>query len=368
MNNIESLQTFLSKNMKRGNQYKSIFGLKAYQLKNIIEQFNERNPDKMIKAYKSKNTKELDELLLKNKIDLSKYKIIETNPYGLVNIYKKAGINQYDENEQNLYLEELNKNNRYLNPLTALNEYTNKEGKKELLNPQEHQRKFISQFIYSNLRGSIVFHGVGSGKTLTAVISSYYYLKMYPKNKVIVISPSALLFNFVSGMLQYGLDINDNRYHFFTYEKYNRNPKVAKDSLLIVDEAHNYRTQILTRDIRDINDTKKIVGEEASQNQRGYKLMKFGSSHCHKILLLTGTVFVNILYDIENLLSMIDGRKPVEKENYNDIMSKVANVKDYFDYRISYFKNDDNSGLFPKRIEEIKPIYMTDEQEKSTMN
>ena len=67
----------------------------------------------------------------------------------------------------------------------------------------------------------------------------------------VVISPSALLFNFVAGLVQYGLDKNDNRYSFYTYEKYARNQKIAKDALLIVDEAHNFRTEIKTNEIKD---------------------------------------------------------------------------------------------------------------------
>jgi hypothetical protein len=46
-------------------------------------------------------------------------------------------------------------------------------------------------------------------------------------------------------MIEYGLDIADNRYSFFTYDKYIRNPKLAETSLLIVDEAHNFQTKIV---------------------------------------------------------------------------------------------------------------------------
>lgn len=271
--------------MKTKNRLKkeSLFGLKSYQLKNIIEQFNEQNPDKEIKGYKSKTIEALENIIKENSIKIPNFTIIQTNPYSSVNIYKKAGINQYSPEEQNLYLEELNKNDRYKNPLQSLNKYTNKEGKQEFLTPQAHQEKFVSHFIYSSLRGAIVFHGVGSGKTLTAVISSYYYLKMYPKNKVIVISPSALLYNFVAGMVQYGLDKNDNRYSFYTYEKYIRNPKIAKDSLLIVDEAHNFRTEIHYRDERDPENPSIVKDTVATTNNRGFKIMKWGSSHCHII-------------------------------------------------------------------------------------
>jgi tRNA1(Val) A37 N6-methylase TrmN6/superfamily II DNA or RNA helicase len=342
----------------------SQFGLKGFQLKNIIEQYNAKFPEKAIQGYKKKSIADLDNLIMKKRIKKKQYNIIENNPYSS-NIFKKAGITQHNTDEQNLFLEELEKNERYLNPLQALSKYTNKEGTQEYLTPQEHQMKFVSQFIYSSLRGAIMFHGVGSGKTLTAVISSYYYLKMYPNNKVIVISPSALLFNFVAGMVQYGLNKNDNRYSFYTYDKYNRNPKVAKDSLLIVDEAHNFRTEMKFREVKDPSNPNTVMEEEAITNKKGYKIMKWGSSYCHKILLLTGTAFVNVLYDIENLLAMIDNRKPTDKDVYDDILDKVENTKDYFDYKISYYKNSEKNDFFPDRREKIMPIYMTEEQEKN---
>ena len=194
-----------------------------------------------------------------------------------------------------------------------MEQYVNKEGKKEYVSLQPHQIKFIKQFVFSNLRGTVAFHGVGSGKTLNAVVCSYYYLKMYPNNKVIIISPSSLLFNFTNGMIEYGLDIGDNRYSFFTYDKYIRNPKLAENSLLIVDEAHNFRTEIVEKDIQD--DNGNVIDSIPISNIRGYKLMKFGTHYAHKVLLLTGTAFVNSLYDIENLLSMIDNRNRLVKNH-----------------------------------------------------
>ena len=123
--------------------------------------------------------------------------------------------------------------------------------KKGEITLQKHQEDFIKQFVFSQLRGAVVYHGVGSGKTLTAVVSSYFYLTLYPNNKVIVISPSALLYNFINGMVQYGLNIQDKRYHFLTYEKYVRKPIIAKNALLIIDEAHNFRTEIIQQHITD---------------------------------------------------------------------------------------------------------------------
>jgi tRNA1(Val) A37 N6-methylase TrmN6 len=205
---------------------------------------------------------------------------------------------------------------------------------------------------------------VGSGKTLTAVVASYLYLKMYPNNKVIVISPSALLFNFINGMIQFGLDIGDSRYSYYTYDKYIRKPQLAKDSLLIIDEAHNFRTEIITH--QNENEETGDLEIDITSNKRGYKIMEYGSKHAHKVLLLTGTAFVNSLYDIENLLSMVDNRPPVKREDFEKVITNADNIQDYFNYKISYYKTSPTSIYFPKMNEahkQIIPIYMTDEEE-----
>lgn len=329
--------------------------LTVYQIKQIIEQINQKyldegKPDDVIKKYKSMKKKDLVKILEKLKVKPKDYKI-ETS---------KAPVGQYKEADQESYLLNLSQNPRYSNPLQALQKYTTKEGTQEYISLQDHQSKFIKQFIFSNLRGAIAYHGVGSGKTLTAVVCSYYYLKMYPKNRVIVISPSALLFNFINGMIQYGLDIKDNRFKYYTYEKYVRNPILAKDALLIVDEAHNFRSPIIEKEETD-PETGEVIEVNIKGNRRGQKLMKFGSDYAHKVLLLTGTAFVNNLYDIENLISMVDKRKPITPSDYYSMLSNPDNLGDYFSYKISYYATSPKSIYFPERREVLLPIYMDSE-------
>lgn len=344
--------------------------LKVYQIKDLIPQFLDRFPDAKIKAWKSKKKAELIALLKELKINPDDYVILEKNPkpykrYAIGDVRKKYNKKEYTDAEQQAFLLELSNNPRYSNPLQALGQYTNKEGEREYLSLQEHQRKFIRQFIFSNLRGAIAFHGVGSGKTLSAVVSAYYYLKMYPSNSVIVVSPSSLLYNFINGMVQYGLDIGDKRYKFYTYDKYIRKPTLAKNALLIIDEAHNFRTEIVVNQAKDPETGQNLDEGIPVSNIRGYKVMKYGSDHAHKVLLLTGTVFVNMIYDIENLLAIVDNRDPITRSTFAEVISPVnaENIPDYFKYRISYFPTP-KSDLFPTRNDIIQPIYMNKKQEE----
>lgn len=331
---------------------------KVYQLKDLIRQYLEKHKKEV--PYKSKNKTDLIALIKKLKIKLSNYKLPDKDPApkkrsATDNLYKKFGSTVFNDKDQTKYEIAVLKDK---NPLIAKKPYTNKEGQSELLTLQNHQTSYIKQFVWSNLQGAIAFHGVGSGKTLTAVVSAYWYLKLYPTHKVIVISPSALLFNFMQSMIYFGLDIRDNRYTFYTYEKYIRSKRLADKALLIVDEAHNMRTEMRIVDVRNEDGVK--TGEASKTNQRGYKIWKFGAMRCHKCILLTGTAFCNSIYDVENLLAMIDQRNPTPKTDFTEfVLSSPTSIVDYFSHRISYYKSP-KSDAFPEMREKLVPLYMTE--------
>jgi hypothetical protein len=340
---------------------------KVFQLKEIIQQHNEKMNLNI--KYKVARRDKLIESIVKFNINPNDYQVSQINPRQPMptNILKKYGIKPNTEAEQKEYEDELS---QVKTPYKPRQDKNKPAEVKNLLTLQDHQEKFIKQFIFSNLRGAIVYHGVGSGKTLTAVVSSYFYLLMYPTHKIVVISPSALLYNFINSMIQYGLNIADNRYKFLTYEKFVRNPidpktkklLINKDTLVIIDEAHNFRTEIIKTEIRN-PETDQIISTAPISNKRGFTIMEAGTKFAHKVLLLTGTPFVNTLYDIENLLSMIEKRDPLNKASYFNMLSVPENISDYFNYKISYFKSP-QSEFFPEYKPQIIGIPMTQDEEE----
>ena len=341
--------------------------LKVYQLKDIVKQhLNKTNNKEVKRTYITKLKKnDLINFIKKIKLNISDYPdYLKSAPSSKanMNILKKYNTAQNTKEEQEKFLINEEKIKEF--PLVPRKE---KKENEEPLSLQKHQVDFIKQFIYSNLNGAIMFHGVGSGKTLTAVVCAYWYLKLYPKNKVICISPSALLFNFIEGMRQYGVPIEDNRYTFTTYEKYirfSKEKKNAKNCLLIVDEAHNLRTEIKIDVITDPDEPTKIIGKDARQNKRAFNILEYGAMNSDKILLLTGTAFVNSIYDIENLLAMVDKRDPILKKTFLDnVMTSASNITDYFSYRISYVPSIP-SEFFPEKREELVFLEMTDRMEQ----
>ena len=142
--------------------------------------------------------------------------------------------------------------------------------------PRAIQRRVI-QYInrMSNLYdGLLMVHGTGCGKTLAAVVASQCYLDKYPRNSVVFISPASLINNFREELAYYG--VNENKYSFFSFEKFytaekRGHPIDCKNSLLIIDEAHNLR---------------------AAKSKRAHAILKC-AYQAHKRLLLTATPFIN---------------------------------------------------------------------------
>jgi len=351
----EKLEAF--QKMQRLAFFNSLSPLKLYQLKFILDEWEKEG-----NVFKGKKlTKKADYInaIIDSGINARKYKLpqLDPKPKAVFSVLKKFGLKGYTDEQQAEYLDNLKKNERFRNPLKALAEYINKQGKLQFTELQPHQVNFIKQFVFSNLQGSIAFHGVGSGKTLTAVVSSYYYLKMYPTHKVLVLSPPSLVYNFANSMVQYGLNVADKRYTFLSYEKFIRKPFSCENTLVIVDEAHNFRTEIKTYDTDE--------GTIILQNKRGVKLIEYASDTAHKILLLTGTPFVNRIYDIENELAMVDKRKPLPSLTFTqNVLGNTLNAKDYFNYRISYYKTSNEAGNFPDVKMEMVYCYMSDEEKE----
>ena len=309
------------------------------QLYYVIK-YNKNKGYKINGAVSTMKKNQLIELIKKYKL-----KLPDEIPEFKTNSNKNNVITKMGDEEQNEYVTNQLKNNAMI---------SNND-----INLQDHQFEFVKYFCLSNLKGGIAFHGTGTGKTLTAVVTSNLYLSLYPNNKVVVISPSALLYNFIDALKQFGLNSSDKRYNFYSYDKYIRNKEVGDNSLVIIDEAHNFRSQIIAQHFENPDTGKEEV--EVKKNKKGYTIKTFASDKAHKVLLLTATPFVNTLYDIENLLAMVDQREPNLQSTFYTMCASDSLIYDYMKYRISHYEKSQTSEYFPKRIEKVIPIYLQED-------
>jgi len=328
------------------------------QLKQILKQYLTENNIKDIKISKLKKT----DVIIKI-VDYEIFNDVKDLPEPIKSERSKTvktTIKQYTDEEQEQFL---NKGYEVINPLKPKKDYYNpKTGNYEYVKLLKHQEKFLRKFFLSGVNGSIVFHGVGTGKSLTASVATHYYLSLNPDGNVIFISPPALILNFVNALKQFGLDEKDRRIQYFSFEKFTRNSTIKnKKCLFIIDEAHLLRTEIKANEKVDENENKVMIVE---QNKRGYAVLE-AIKKTDKCILLTGTPFINKLYDIENLLSMVVKKDPLDPDNFASMITRNESRRDYFKYKISHYENEVGSEFFPTKIEKYVPIIMNEEEQQT---
>ena len=194
------------------------------------------------------------------------------------------------------------------------------------------QRNVIEYFNY--VKSLLVCLSTGSGKTLVAYAISQYYLNKYPNNKVIVISPLTLIKNFHKESKKFG-GIIDDRYSFFSFEKFLRLDKDGKtvdcnNSLLIIDEVHILRN---------------FMGKK-------YDSAMLCSIHAHKILLLTATPLVNSTSDYISIINLLYQNYIINKERTQHVLDiinrgegntlgKIMSIDTPYNIKISHSRDPD---------------------------
>jgi superfamily II DNA or RNA helicase len=236
---------------------------------------------------------------------------------------------------------------------------------------QKHQIEFAENLIDGDIRGGMAIHGVGSGKTLTAVISAEMFLNKYPKSEVFVITPASLLAGFKEELYTYDPAIEkDKRYKFFTYDGYSNAVKRGnenancKDAMLIIDEGQNLRTTIRRKETTTYDEDKDtfITKEKLSSGAKVFNILSECALKAKKVLILSATPLVNDPRDIENLMAMINGHMPLDANGvmFQKIFSSPKIAQRYFGCRLSFFEHDQKvrDEFFPKMSEVFVPIEM----------
>ena len=217
---------------------------------------------------------------------------------------------------------------------------------------KQHQIRVIEHL--KKHRGIIAAHAVGSGKTLTAVTASQCYLDENPKGEVIIVTPVSLQENMKKEMRAYGFDPDkDPRYKFFTIHKFSTTykNKTCKNAMLIIDEAHELRTEIPGEK------KKKDTQEDSTKVRisRAAVAVKCAST-ANKVLLLTATAVYNRPQDLANLVAMVKGIDPPGKTEFQKILDDPTDFRDFFSCVLSFYDTpkDENYPLFEEHYEEIE--------------
>jgi SNF2 family DNA or RNA helicase len=224
-------------------------------------------------------------------------------------------------------------------------------------------------------KGVVLHHSLGSGKTKTFLKAVQRYQDENPKKRALVIAPASLVTNVDKELRKHHITIDKNRLDVMSYEKaVIEAPHLRKNhySIAVADEAHRLRNVNTkrTRELRDI-----ISGAD------------------HR-MLATATGNYNKLSDISALVNIAanDNVLPEDSKKMEDRYTKDKEIKPSFKNRllgahsemvktldrkselreilqqyVSYYDSKDDPEAakhFPKKIEKIVEVPMSDEQQK----
>jgi superfamily II DNA or RNA helicase len=195
---------------------------------------------------------------------------------------------------------------------------------------QKHVAKFLTR---SRQKGLLVVHSVGSGKTLTAISAAKCLLAKYPDKRVIILAPSSVANQikkevYTVGMSQQLIDKMNIYSHKQWVERKSFDLVDTKDSLLIVDEAHIFRTE-----------SKKKKGALS-------KALADACRQAFKVILMTATPLVNSSKDLRNYMAMVKGTTlESEYKIFKDDIDPLSrkNLQKYMNCKVSFFKNHDRT-------------------------
>jgi superfamily II DNA or RNA helicase len=220
--------------------------------------------------------------------------------------------------------------------------------------PLHHQKKVIETILRPDVKGLLIYHGLGSGKTITSVLAAEAYMKKHPSMRCTVVLSAGVRDQF-NAEIKRATNLHA-RFNAVSREKFLKDHrKCDKNTILIVDEAHNLRN-----------------ADQGSMTAAVKKCAK----QCAKVMLLSATPLVNGIHELGNLLSFFQlpsgaimpiGAKPFEKAYGKDGLKKPIVLKSQLNCAVSYYCNAKNTVDFP-RSSKIKRVWVTMDPEQERLH
>lgn len=289
--------------------------------------------------------------------------------------------------------------------------------------PREHQLK-VANYInqrstdyYKPPKALVVFHSVGTGKTITAILSASCFLRANPKSNVIILTPTSIVEQFTNEIKKMIEDSLLSRIHIYSHTWYllqfrntiypnlKKQKSISKGSRGRVRSKSRSRSRSRQQRKNIQRDKKKDYllddDENEESNELDSKLMKdkkfimpnnnmviVDEAHkfrtavssedlislsralnevalrAAKILLLTATPIVNSEMDLRNYMAIIHNNS-LEKEYKisTKLKDNIDFVNNYVNCGFSYFQTKDSEN-YPRVREHMIPIEMSPEYEQ----
>jgi hypothetical protein len=271
---------------------------------------------------------------------------------------------------------------------------TSNETLKELCQPKKFklqpQQNFLSEFLYDNkkkINGLLIYHGIGSGKTCTAINIAEKFKKEY---KIMVVLPAALIGNFIDELLGdcpgENTYIKKNEYDLYYKQDHNTVKNIEK-RINEVYKIYSYNkfTDLVQKNKIKLKNTILIIDEiqnMISLTGTFYKTLKSiidKTDDSLKVFLLSGTPIIDRPNEIALTLNLLRPKIPLPiGNNFNNEFLAPVKVSSNIEYQavnlekfrkltknmVSYYRGAPEHS-FPKLDFNVVKCNMNDFQYKS---
>lgn len=188
-----------------------------------------------------------------------------------------------------------------------------------------HQKRIIQFMMSTQQKGIILFHSLGSGKTITAIALSRCLMYGKSNLKFVVATPASVQKQFEKEIKSMAAPDLEGRYEVVTHHGLatHHDDLVDSRTILVIDEAHNFKNPsgVLTRGALE------------------------AASKAYKILLLTATPVINKPTDMAVMLAMVNGiRDPAD---YVTKLSEPSVDSSLIKCKFSYYHTPYDVRNFP---------------------
>ena len=229
----------------------------------------------------------------------------------------------------------------------------------KILNELNPYQKFVGQFLNykSPFSDILLFHGLGSGKTATAIHVYNVLFNFTPKWNVFVIIPASLkddpwLKNLERWLLKSDKNIRMKNIQFISYDspfadrdflEKVKKADSSKSTLYIIDEAHNF--------IRNVyNNISTKQGKRAQVIYDYIQSEKKENGQRCRVLLMTATPAVNVPFEYALYYNLLrPGSFPESEAIFNQIYISSINYQSL---------NDETKNMFQRRILGLTSYYI----------
>jgi SNF2 family DNA or RNA helicase len=196
---------------------------------------------------------------------------------------------------------------------------------------QEHQKKVLKFIIKPENRSVLLFHSLGSGKTLSSLVMAKCLMEKYPGKHVVIVAPASLTSNFEREAKRIKINFTPTieSYGIFLNKLKKKKTSICKNSILILDEVQN------------------LNGESSIK----YKYIYECAKKAFKVILLSATPVKNSPEELANQMSLLLNEK-VSRSNIETIfdMKKTERdntIKKLLRCKISVYKKSTDNADYP---------------------